>query len=90
MPPASTGAKILVPFVEHATEFQGSLGAEVNVQFWPKAGAAAHKRLPIAAVKKRENLLIRITLIAAAICKSAFIARFSPEAQLLNLWHSSN
>jgi hypothetical protein len=81
MPPPETVAKILVPFEEQATELQPSLGADVNVQFWPKAEAAAKQRFPTAAAKKRKNLFFTLTAKPVAMHKSENIKRLSPGVE---------
>jgi uncharacterized protein GlcG (DUF336 family) len=88
MPPPPVTAAIVEKSAEAATATQAFEGAVVTVQFvWPKAEAAAIQRLPTAVVKKRRNLLFRITLIPAAICASALINRLSPGPENLNLTH---
>lgn len=83
MPPPEIVATILVPSAEQATADHASMGAEVSAQFWPKAGAAARQRLPIAMMKERRNLFFTITPTPVAMCMSSHINRLSPGAERL-------
>ena len=83
MPPLETVATILVPSPEHATADQALVGAEVSIQFWPRAEEAAKKRLPAAMVTRRRNLVFIIAQLSAAMCRSALINRLGPGAERL-------
>jgi len=76
MPLAAVTAAIVEQSAEAATATQAFEGAIVNVQFvWPKAEAAAKKRIPIAVVTKRRNLFFTIPPTPSEMCE---LARINP------------
>ena len=83
MPPPPMTAAIFEQSAEAATATQAFEGAEVNVQYWPRAEEAAKQRLPAAVVTRRRNLFFTIAQLPAAMCKSARINRLGPGAERL-------